>query len=70
MDLMQVVTVLGVAIANIGTSIGLFIWATNHAAEDRRADRQEAMAILKAIQDEMKDFHTRLCLIEERNKCK
>lgn len=68
MDLTQVVTLLGIVIANIGTSIGLFIWATNHAAEDRRADRQESMAILKAIQDEMKDFHARLCLIEERNR--
>jgi hypothetical protein len=62
MDLIQVLTVIGIAIANIGATISLFIWATNHAAEDRR----QVHNLLKAIQDEIKDFHGRLCAIEER----
>lgn len=32
--------------------------------------RSETNAILKAIQEEMKDFHARLCVIEERKKNK
>ena len=64
MDLIQVLTLIGVAIANIGTTITLFLWATTHAKEDNRA----MVALMKSIQDEMKDFHGRLCAIEERNK--
>lgn len=64
MDVIQVLTLIGVAIANIGTTITLFIWSTNHTAEDRR----EMNILLKAIQEEMKDFHGKLCTIEERNK--
>lgn len=66
MDLIQVLTLIGVAVANIGTTITLFLWATNHAAEDKRA----ILNLMKMIQDEMKDFHGRLCAIEERNKSK
>jgi hypothetical protein len=64
MDLAQTLTVIGVAIANIGTTITLFLWATSHAAEDKR----NILNLMKSIQDEMKDFHGRLCAIEERNK--
>lgn len=64
MDLAQTLTLIGVAIANIGTTITLFLWSTNHAAEDRRGMEN----LLTAIQQEMKDFHGRLCAIEERNK--
>ena len=64
MDMIQVLTVIGVAVANIGTTITLFIWATSHAEENRK----EFARILEAIQQEMKDFHGRLCAIEERNK--
>jgi len=30
----------------------------------------QTLVTLKGIQDEMKDFHGRLCTIEERNKTK
>lgn len=30
--------------------------------------RRETFALLKAIQDEIKDFHGRLCAIEERTR--
>lgn len=62
MDLVQVLTLIGVAIANIGTTMTLFMWATSHAAEDRR----EMLRIVSSIEKEMKDFHGRLCAIEER----
>jgi hypothetical protein len=64
MDLVQVLTVIGVAIANIGTTITLFMWATNRTEENRK----ETQRLIEAIHQEMKDFHGRLCTIEERNK--
>lgn len=70
MDVVQILTVIGVAIANIGTTITLFCWATNRAAEDRNADKEATSKLLQAIHAEMKDFHGRLCEIESRKRDK
>lgn len=43
---------------------GLFFWNRTESNSDRR----DMMNILKEMKDEMKDFHGRLCAIEERNK--
>jgi hypothetical protein len=55
--------------------VGLFIWNRTESRTDTRhmdqkldAFRVETISILSAIQQEMKDFHGRLCVIEERNK--
>jgi hypothetical protein len=54
---------------------GLFIWNRTESNADRRELRQcidsireTTQAQLNAIQQEIKDFHGRLCNIEERNK--
>lgn len=54
---------------------GLFAWNRAEANSDRREaaakrdeDRKDMLAIIKAIETEMKDFHGRLCAIEERNR--
>jgi hypothetical protein len=60
MDLVAVFTIIGVAIANIGTTITLFLWSTGHTEKAR----DQTTAILNAISQEMKDFHARLCVIE------
>lgn len=57
MEWLQVITILG-------TNLGMFIWARSESAQDRR----QIFDLMKSIQDEMKDFHGRLCKIEERNK--
>lgn len=68
MDVTQVVTVMLVMATNLGTVIVLYCHQDN-----------KTTAFLKAIQEEMKDFHTklalqdqefkmRLCAIEERGK--
>ena len=57
MECLQVITILG-------TNLGMFIWARSESAQDRR----QIFDLMKSIQDEMKDFHGRLCKIEERNK--
>lgn len=61
MDWTQVFTILG-------TNLALFIWARTEASQDRRDMNSRLEAALKAISDEMKDFHGRLCAIEEKNK--
>jgi hypothetical protein len=43
---------------------GLFIWNRTES----RADVRHIEALIRSIQEEMKDFHGRLCAIEERNK--
>ncbi len=63
------------ALAILGGNISMFLWATRQARSDflhldKKLDenRKETTQIVKAIHDEIKDFHNRLCNIEERNK--
>lgn len=52
---------------------GLFIWDRTESRQDIRymdAKLESIRELIRAIHDEMKDFHTRLCIIEERNKNK
>ena len=66
MEWTHVLTVFAVIATNLGTIIALYMQL------DRKIDenRKEANDILKAIQAEIKDFHGRLCSIEERAKNK
>ena len=77
MDWTQVLTVFAVIATNLGTIIALYIQLDKKIDENRK----ETSQILMGIQNEMKDFHTklalqdqefkmRLCAIEERNKGK
>jgi hypothetical protein len=45
---------------------GLIIWFR----AESRADHRQVIDLIMAIQQEMKDFHGRLCAIEEKNKGK
>ena len=61
MDWSQVYVIIG---TNLGTTLALFLWARSESKADwRHMDSQVA-----AIHQETKDFHGRLCAIEERNK--
>ena len=57
MEWMQLLTLLG-------GNLAMFMWARSES----RHDQAEMRLILKSIQDEMKDFHGRLCAIEEGRK--
>lgn len=77
MDWTQVLTIvganIGLAVISIGTTITLFLWARHEAAEDRKIvadDRRDVLNMIRAIQDEMKDFHGRLERIDEEFKGK
>ncbi len=54
---------------------GLFMWMRSESRSDWRqndakieANRQETNALITAIRDDIKDFHGRLCSLEERRR--
>jgi len=48
--------------------IPLFLWNRSESRSDYRNIEAMVSAQLQGIREEMKDFHGRLCAIEERNK--
>jgi hypothetical protein len=68
MEWTQVLTILG-------GNIGLILWSTRQARADflhldKKLDehRKETNQIIRAIQEEIRDFHTRLCEIDKNKK--
>jgi len=59
MDWMQAVTI-------IGTNIALFLWSRSESRSDYRMIR----SLVDAIHSEMKDFHARLSVEENKKKRK
>ena len=50
---------------------GLFLWQRADIKEiktEAAADRRDILQLIREIQQEIKDFHGRLCTIEERNR--
>lgn len=48
--------------------VGLFTWNRSESRSDMRHLEASVNAQLNGMREEMKDFHGRLCAIEERNK--
>ena len=59
MEWIQVLTILG-------STAGLLIWFR----AESRSDYRHTDAMINAIKDDVKDFHGRLCAIEERRTTK
>jgi hypothetical protein len=53
-------------IAIVGSNIVLFLWSRSES----RSDIRMMIEMVDGIKQEIKDFHGRLCAIEERNKNK
>jgi len=72
MELAAIMTILGVFIANASMIIPLFLWNRAESRADIRhidAKLEATRELVRAIHDEMKDFHDRLTKIEnERTK--
>ncbi len=64
MDLTIILTVIGTAAAIIGSNIALISWLRS----DMKSFETEIRGWKEEINKEMKDFHGRLCSINERNK--
>lgn len=60
------VQVLSLFVANAA----LIMWFRSESRNDWRHMDNKLDIFTKAVQEEMKDFHGRLCAIEERNKNK
>jgi hypothetical protein len=57
----------------LATLIGMFFWNRSESRADIRhmdAKLESTRELVRAIHTEMKDFHARLCAIEERNRGK
>lgn len=55
----------------LATLIGMFFWNRSESRADIRhmdAKLESTRELVRAIHDEMKDFHSRMCAIEERKK--
>jgi len=65
MDWIQFATFM---IGNMVFTLSLWFWARSESREDNRRIENTVTSLLTAIKDEMKDFHGRLCAIEERTK--
>ena len=65
------VTVLGMFIANAALIIPLFLWNRSESRADIRhmdSKLESTRELVRAIYDDVKDFHVRLLEIENRNK--
>jgi len=64
-------TVATLILGNGALIIPLLLWNRSESRADIRhmdAKLESTRELVRAIHDEMKDFHGRLCAIEERNK--
>jgi len=73
--MIEIIQILGLILGNAAFIIPLFLWNRSESRKDiRHMDNKleiYLMAIredVKAIHEEIKDFHGRLCTIEERNR--
>lgn len=64
MELTQVLTLFAIVSANIGTVIALYVQQDNKL----EAYRRETTDLIKAIHMEIKDFHERMCALEEKGR--
>lgn len=55
----------------VGSIIGLFFWNRSESRADIRhmdAKLEATRELVRAIYDDVRDFHARMCVLEERNK--
>ena len=65
--------ILALVLGNSALIIPLFLWNRSESRADVRhmdAKLESTRELVRAIYEESKDFHSRLCRIEERNKGK
>lgn len=65
MDWLQVLVIV---FGNAAWTIPLWLWSRSESRADHRHLETAVTAQIHAIHQEMKDFHGRLCAIEERNR--
>ncbi len=61
MDWTQVLTI-------VVSNLAMVLWARSESRSDHRALEAWTKEMISSIDKEIKDFHGRLCAIEERNR--
>jgi hypothetical protein len=61
---MEWTTIFGILVGNAALFLPIFFWMRAEA----NADRRDIVNLIVSIKEELKDFHGRLCAIEERNR--
>jgi hypothetical protein len=67
-DITAIITILGVFIANAAMIIPLFLWVRAESRADVRhtdAKLESTRELVRAIHDEIKDFHERMLKLEK-----
>lgn len=54
----------------LATIVGTFLWSRSESREDNRRIENLVDSMHREIMQEMKDFHGRLCALEEKNRGK
>ena len=62
--------VLATVAGNFAVILPLWLWNRSESRSDYRHMESWVKASLDGIREEMKDFHGRLCAIEEKNRSK
>lgn len=77
MDWTQIWTMLGVSsglfVGAIGIIVSIFLSLKSDIKDiktEAAADRRDILQLIRQIQEEIKDFHGRLCTLEERKRNK
>lgn len=68
---MELLSVLTLILGNATFIIPLFLWNRSESRADIRhmdAKLESTRELVRAIYDESKSFHARMCTIEERNR--
>ena len=65
MEWLHVLTIIG---ANLGFTLLLFLWIRTEANADRRELYSMVMDLQSEYREELRDYHGRLCAIEEARK--
>lgn len=73
MDVGIIIAIVGSAVANVGVVLVLFLWLRGEANADRRdivnlivAIKEDGQNFRSLMAEESREFHGRLCTIEER----
>lgn len=70
-DLGIIIAVVGVGIAMVGVVISMMFWVRGEANSLRieaKSDRKDMLNMIRAIENEVKDFHYKLLEIERNRK--
>jgi len=71
MDLGIIIAIIGSAVAIIGVVMAMMFWVrteSNSLRSEAKEDRKDILNLIRAIENEMKDFHYRLLEIERNKK--